>query len=106
MEEDRYRASLTPLAIQDLDEIFLTLSEHFSFVESIEKIMNRIEMAVCELKEFPYAYPLVTDPLLRQKGYRRRLIENYLVFYLIDEEKMQVIVMRILHNKTNYQMYI
>jgi len=106
MEDDKYRVSLIPIAIQDLDEIFLTLSEHFSFLESVDKVINRIEKAIYELKEFPYAYPLLADPLLRQKGYRRRIVENYLVFYLIDEEKKQVIIMRVLHNKSNYQTYI
>jgi hypothetical protein len=53
MDEDKYSVVLTPIAIQDLDEIYQVLYEYFSFAESVEKVMNRIENAVYELNEYP-----------------------------------------------------
>ena len=55
------------------------------------------------LKEFPFSCSYVADEFLRNKGYRKLIIDNYIVFYLIDEENKQVIIMRVLYGKQKYE---
>lgn len=43
------------------------------------------------------------DEYLRNKGYRKLIVDNYIVFYLIWEEKKQVIIMRVLYGKQKYE---
>ncbi|ODA39978.1 hypothetical protein DSBG_3269 [Desulfosporosinus sp. BG] len=43
------------------------------------------------------------DELLRNKGYRKLVVDNYIVFYLVNELERQVVIMRILYGAVNYQ---
>ena len=55
------------------------------------------------LKEFPFSCNYVADEYLKSKGYRKLIIDNYIVFYLVEEENKQVIIMRVLYGKQKYE---
>lgn len=44
----------------------------------------------------------VDDPVLASWGIRFVIINNYLAFYTIDEEKQTVIIVRFLYQKSNW----
>lgn len=52
---------------------------------------------------FPEPGSLVTDETLRNKGYHKLIVDNYIVFYLVDEEDKQVVIMRILYSGRQYE---
>lgn len=43
------------------------------------------------------------DEPLKARGYRKLIIDNYLVFYLVNENEGQVVIMRILYGASKYQ---
>lgn len=45
----------------------------------------------------------MADEFLKSKGYRKLIIDNYIVFYLVDEGNKQVIIMRVLYGKQKYE---
>ena len=47
-------------------------------------------------------FRLVDDPILASWGIRFVIINNYLAFYTIDEEKQTVIIVRFLYQKSNW----
>jgi len=46
---------------------------------------------------------LVEGELLKDKGYRKLIIDNYKVFYVVNEKVQQVVVMRVLYGRKKYQ---
>ncbi|MCC9293478.1 type II toxin-antitoxin system RelE/ParE family toxin [Clostridium sp. WLY-B-L2] len=46
---------------------------------------------------------MVIDETLKQRGYRKLIIDNYIAFYLVDDNKQQVIIMRILYGARNHK---
>lgn len=52
---------------------------------------------------YPFSANLVLDEVLQEKGYRKLVIDNYLVFYLVDECEKSVILVRILYGAKNYE---
>lgn len=52
------------------------------------------------LSDMPQKFRLVDDPVLSSWGIR--IVNNYLAFYTIDEEKQMVIVVRFLFQKSNW----
>lgn len=50
-----------------------------------------------------YSCNYVEDNFLREKGYRKLIVGNYMVFHLVREEENQVVIMRVLYGKQNYQ---
>jgi plasmid stabilization system protein ParE len=54
------------------------------------------------LSYMPY-YPLVDDDNLASIGVRRMVVKKYLVFFVIDEEKKIVNVIRIIHGAREWK---
>ena len=44
---------------------------------------------------------MLEEPL-RAKGYRKVVVDNYLIFYLVDEVGKQVVIMRVLFGASKY----
>ena len=54
------------------------------------------------LADLPQKFRLEDDPVLASWGIRFVIINNYLAFYTIDEEKQTVIIVRFLYQKSNW----
>ena len=103
MPNNNYSLKFTPIALQDLDEIFSYISTKLFAESSALKLIDNIENSIMKISHFPFSCNLVLDEPLKSKGYRKLIVDNYIVFYLVNEEKKQVIVMRILYGASNYQ---
>ncbi len=103
MSKNRYSLKLTPKASEDLDKIYRYISEELYSKEAAINLLERIETSIMNLKEFPFACNYVADEFLKNKGYRKLIIDNYIAFYLVNEEEKLVIVMRVLYGRQKYQ---
>jgi len=104
--EKKYKLKITQLAQEDLDEIFLYISENLHAPMAANNLMDEIENSIKSLCLFPYKSPLSIDIMLIQKGYRKLIIENYIALYLIDEDNKQIIIARIFYGAMDYGKYI
>ena len=100
---NNYTIKMTPKAADDLDNIYRYISEELFAASAATNILQRIEKEITRLKEFPFSCNHVADEFLKNKGYRKLIVDNYIVFYLIEEEKDIVIIMRVLYGKQNYE---
>ena len=101
--ENNYTVNMTPKAADDLDNIYRYISEELFATSAATNILERIEKEIMRLKEFPFSCNYLADEYLRNKGYRKLIVDNYIVFYLIVEEREQVIIMRVLYGKQKYE---
>ncbi len=92
----KYVIKFTPLAIEDLDQIFIYIAFELCNNTAAENLTLKIENRINRLKTFPYHCSQVTDEILKFKGYRKLIVDNYIVFYLVDEKSKEVVIMRIL----------
>ena len=65
-------------------------------------LLSEAERRFGELETFPRKYALVDDPVLKKWGVRLVTVKEYLVFYVIREEKRRVDVVRFLHSRRNW----
>ncbi len=103
MLENSYDLKFTLKASEDLEEIYIYISEKLSADTAAGNLLNKIEGSIMRLTDFPYSCSCVLDESLKSKGYRKLIIDNYIVFYLVNETEKQVIIMRILYGAQNYQ---
>ena len=95
-----YHYQFTPLAEQDLDEIFDYISFELSSPQAAEKLIDKMQAAVEQVCEFPFSCPLLGDGMLRDKGYRLLVIDNYNLFYIVRPET--IVIMRVLYGGRDY----
>ncbi|NGQ96118.1 type II toxin-antitoxin system RelE/ParE family toxin [Brevibacillus sp. SYP-B805] len=87
-----------PVAMKDLEEIL-------SYIErdnppAAMALLDNLDSTISKLAQFPYMGKIPKDNYLLQKEYRILVVENYLVFYVIMEDIIEI--RRILHGKRKY----
>ena len=103
MVNKKYLLKFTHLAERDLDEIYGYISIKLIAEQAAIELMARIENSINRLKEFPLSCNIVSDKTLGKQGYRKLIIDNYIVFYLVDKMDRKVTIMRILYGARRYQ---
>ena len=103
MEENKYGLKITPIASEDLDEIYSYIANELLNEDAAENLMEKIENSILRLKDFPFSCGFVADEILKQKGYRKLVIDSYIAFYIVDEKEKQVVIMRVLFSRQRYQ---
>ena len=103
---DIYKVDITPMALSDLHEIFSYISKTLSSEQTAKNLMREIDKAISSLNEMPYRHSLSLDETLRDKGYRRILVKNYVILFLINENEKTVTVTRAFHGSMKYSRYI
>lgn len=94
----KYEVIITPSAQKDLTEIksYFTNVLKTSLNSIFEKFLEQVKI----LKVHPFTYKVHQDPLLKLVGYRIIPIDNYLMFYVIKSNIVQI--HRVLYAKRNY----
>ena len=103
MPASNYHLQFTPKAEEDLDAIYGYLFGTLSAASAANKLVENIETGIMRLIEYPFSCQYVFDEPLKARGYRKLIVDNYLVFYLVNEAENQVIIMRILYGASKYQ---
>ncbi len=103
VENKPYQIQYTPLAYEDLDGIDSYIAETLGNPSAADRLMEKMEKSIDQLKDFPYSGSEVGDAYLAAKGYRKLVVDNYIVFHLVSDEQRMVIVMRIIHGAREYQ---
>ena len=98
-----YRVFISEPAEHDLWGICRYISAQLSSPQTALDMVDEIEAAIRSLSEMPARFALVGDERLALQGYRKMLVKNYLVFYLIDEEAACVDIVRILYARRDWQ---
>ncbi|RJX28092.1 MAG: type II toxin-antitoxin system RelE/ParE family toxin [Dethiobacter sp.] len=103
MSENSYSLKFTPKASEDLEQIYSYIAGKLFAEIAADNLLERIESSIMRLKSFPYSCSFVFDEPLKNRGYRKLIVDNYVVFYLVNELEKQVVIMRILYGAQNYQ---
>jgi len=88
-------------AADDLAETIDYISNELCNPQAAERLYNAIDEKRELLREHPYMFPLYHDKKLSAEGYRFVAIGNFLMFYIVDEDKCVVNIARILYGGRN-----
>ena len=102
MKKTTYIVLIYPTAEKDLLEI----KDYFKnkLKTSPNHLFEKFYSSINILEKNPIIYQLVKDLYLRQLGYRMVPIDNFLLFYVIKKQEVQI--HRFLYGKRNYSMLL
>ena len=103
MPNSNYTLKFTPKAEEDLDEIYGYIAAKLFAETAAESLMDKIENAFMRLEKYPFSCSFVFDELLKSRGYRKLIVDNYIAFYLVNKSEKQVIIMRVLYGASDYK---
>ena len=90
----------------DLDEILRYIAVKLSNPGAASSLADELEKYYGLLEAHPYLFEESRDPLLRQRGYRKFIVGNYIALYLVDDQQQTVTVARLFYGKRDYLNYI
>ena len=98
-----YRVSIENTAASDLWGVLQYITDTLKEPETAKRIHFSIKDKIMKLNQMPFRYPLVNDEVFAKRGLRWMPAENYSVFYVVDESKKEVHVLRILYYRREWQ---
>ncbi len=101
-----YKVQFLPVAKNDLTEIAGYIALELGMPDAALRLAEKIVQGTERLSEFPYSCPVYTPVRPLKKEYRKLRVENYLVFYCVDEDEKNVTVMRIIYAKRDFEKLI
>lgn len=98
-----YRVEYSQEALVDIKSIYTYISQILHAPLTARRQVNRIRKEIRDLEAFPTKYVLVEwEPWASMKMHRLP-IDNYIVFYLVDEQAMAVKIVRIVYGGRNLE---
>lgn len=98
-----YRVEYSQEALVDIKSIYTYISQILHAPLTARRQVNRIRKEIRDFEAFPTRYVLVEwEPWASMKMHRLP-IDNYVVFYLVDEQAMAVKIVRIVYGGRNLE---
>jgi len=103
---NKYFVEVTDTAQSDLKEIVSYISIELKNPISAKRLLTKFKDNILSLEEMPKRQNLVNDEVLSSRGIRRLLVDNYMIFYVVDDSKNKVTVIRTLYARRDWESLI
>lgn len=97
-----YSVHITTAAERDVANATDYIDQVLKNPKAADELLEAFLQQVNDLAVFPARYPLARDEILVAWGIRFLRIKNYIAFYLIDDAREMIYVIRLLYGKSNW----
>lgn len=98
-----YTVCYAPQALDDLRDLYSYVAFSLKEPATAQKLVNRIRKAARSLDALPGRYPVVDWEPWQSMGMHRFTVENFLLFYLIDQSTRTVTLVRMVYGGRDLQ---
>ena len=95
----RYEVKLTVQAIGQIEEAVQYISKILLEPEIARKWADTLQSEIKKMDSMPSRYPLTEEEPWHTKEIRRMPVKNFLVYYLVDDEKKAVWVTAVIYGR-------
>ncbi len=97
-----YTLRIMKPAQTDLREIYRYIAVDLRNPVAASRRITLIDEAIRSLKSKPDRFPCVMDSYLASKGFRKIVMKNHLIFFVIREKERTVSIMRVLYGRRDW----
>lgn len=98
-----YRLEFLPLARQDMIEAVRYISHDLKNPAAAQRLSSRLIEAAERLADFPYLYAVYTPLRPLKQEYRKLPVENYCMFYSVDERSKTITIARVIYARRSFE---
>lgn len=96
-----YKVKITSSAIEDIQKIYDYIAYQLESAINAEAQISRIKNEIEKLDIMPNSFRLYPKEPWFSRGLRYFHVDNYLIFYCVDEKAETVTVLRVIYGKRN-----
>jgi addiction module RelE/StbE family toxin len=101
-----YQLDFLPAAMEDMTEIAKYISHVLSNPSAANSLADEMIKSAERLTEFPYINAVHRTVMPLKREYRKLLVQNYLMFYWIDEKEKTVTIARVIYSRRDYDKFL
>ena len=102
----KYIVEVSETAEQDLENIISYLRYTLSGDIVAEKYKILFKQTLKDLEDEAGSMPILSEELTGHKNIRKINVRNYIIFYIVDDEKSKAFVVRIGHAFMDWEKYL
>lgn len=104
--EKMYSIRILPAARRDMTDISRYIGTELANPAAADRLTEEMISAITGLSDMPYKCPVFFTHIPLRYEYRKLIVRNYIVFYLIDEDSKTVKVTRVLFARQDHANYL
>ncbi len=97
MASKGYDFVLTETAETDIDDAFMYISETLGNPDAASDLADELEKQIDKICKRPLTGKLVENDYLRRPDVRRFLVDNYIAYYILDEDNEVIVILRFVY---------
>ena len=97
----KFGYQLTKRAESDLDGIVSYMAVELANPQAASDFVDKLKDNIDEARAFPESGSLVDNEFLQVENLRKKLIGNYIMYYLLDVGENIMYILRIVYGKRN-----
>lgn len=94
---DSYNVIYSPEALEDLKDIYAYIAYELQVPDTAKNQVNRIRKEVRSLDFMSLRYTIVDWETWKGLGMHKVSVDNFVVFYTVDDDSMTVAIIRIVY---------
>lgn len=99
----KYSIEITDPAADDISELYRYISAKLLEPGSAARVYTAVKRAILSLDAFPERGAVVPEQPYLSLGVRRLYVENYTVFYIVDQPSACVTILRVLYSRRDWK---
>ena len=96
----KYNIEYSMESKQDLIDIKRYIKYNLQEPNTAQKLITKIKKEIDRLKDNPEMYSVIDDDLIKRFKIRKLVVDNYIVFYRINDENIQIV--RVMYGRRNW----
>ncbi|MDR0457334.1 MAG: type II toxin-antitoxin system RelE/ParE family toxin [Treponema sp.] len=85
-----YKIHYLPLALDDLKDTVRYIADMLESPQAAENFISKIDKAILKIADNPFRCHLYTSPEKLKYVYRVLQVDNYSLFYAVENEKIEI----------------
>ena len=98
-----FRLIPSQLFDSDIDAVYMYIKENLEAPMAAENLMKELKEKLNYLKDNPFVRSFVQDEFLANIGFRPIKVKNYVIYYIVDDVKNEINLIRFLYNKRDWK---
>ena len=103
MPSEKYALIVLPRAAQDMEGIFDYIATELKNKSAAVKQISDFQQALNRVCEMPQSCSLINNEYVNEKGLRKLIVNNYIVFYKDSIDNKEIQVIRVLYGMTDFE---
>ncbi len=103
MERQRYRLNISTVFLEDVEKIYNYISVELVAVIAADNLLKLIKRVLENLEYYPFMGNEFQRKAFGNMSYRKINVNNYLIFYFINENNKEINIMRMIYGARYYE---